>query len=143
MEEFPFTWVSIENNWHSIFARFYKFYLIIGDKLFHFIILYWSPNLSHDEFNSFIKNLELNLYKATNYNPFLFVALDEFIYPHYTIYLNIKLVKEFGLNDYLYLSGRYRKLSKFCWKLPLLLFKLKFKVSLVVYYHNIILKHQG
>ena len=40
--------------------------------------LYRSPNKSHHEFNSFIKNLELNLDKATTFNSFLVVALGDF-----------------------------------------------------------------
>ena len=48
-----------------------NFHLIIGDKLCHFITLYRSPNQSHDEFNSFIKNLEFNLDKTTTCRPFL------------------------------------------------------------------------
>ena len=55
-----------------------NFHLIIGDKLCHFITLYRSPNHSLDEFNSFINNLELNLGKATTYNPFLVVVLGNF-----------------------------------------------------------------
>ena len=55
-----------------------NFHLIIGDKLCHFITFYRSPNQSHDEFNSFIKSLELNLDKATSYNPFLVVVLGYF-----------------------------------------------------------------
>ena len=55
-----------------------NFDLIIGDKLCHFITLYRSPKQSHDEFNSFIKNLELNLDKATTYNPFLDFVLGDF-----------------------------------------------------------------
>ena len=47
-----------------------NFLLIIGDKLCHFVTLYRSPNQSHDEFNSFIKNLELKLDNATTFNPF-------------------------------------------------------------------------
>ena len=47
-----------------------NFLLIIGGKLCLFISLYRSPNQSHDEFNSFKKNLDLNLDKATTYNPF-------------------------------------------------------------------------
>ena len=39
---------------------------IICEKVCHFIEFYWSPKQSHDEFNSFIKNLELNLDEATN-----------------------------------------------------------------------------
>ena len=33
---------------------------------------------SHDEFSLFMKNLELKLDKATNYNSFLVVALGDF-----------------------------------------------------------------
>ena len=51
---------------------------LIDDKLCRFIMLYQFPNQSHDEFNSFIKNLELNLDKATTYNPFLVVVLGGF-----------------------------------------------------------------
>ena len=56
----------------------YKFPFDYGDKLCHLIMLYRSPNQSHDEFNLFIKNPELNLDKATTYNPFLVVALGNF-----------------------------------------------------------------
>ena len=45
-----------------------NFHLIIGDKLCHFITIYQSPKQSHDEFNSFIKNLKLDLDKATTCN---------------------------------------------------------------------------
>ena len=55
-----------------------NFHLIIGDKLCHFITVYRSFNQSHDEFNLFIKNLELNLDKATTYNAFLVVVLGDF-----------------------------------------------------------------
>ena len=55
-----------------------NFHLIIGDKLCHFITLYRSPSQSHDEFNSFIKNLQLNLDKATTFNPYLVVVLGDF-----------------------------------------------------------------
>ena len=60
------------------FQECINFDLIIGDKLCHFITLYRSPKQSHDEFNSFIKNLELNLDKATTYNPFLDFVLGDF-----------------------------------------------------------------
>ena len=33
----------------------------IGEKLFNFIILYRSPSQSQDDFEAFMKNLELNL----------------------------------------------------------------------------------
>ena len=55
-----------------------SFHLIIGDELWHFITLYRCPNQSHDEFSLFIKNLELNLDKATTYNSFLVVLLGDF-----------------------------------------------------------------
>ena len=55
-----------------------NFHLIIGDKRCYFIALYQSPNRCHDKFNSIIKSLELNLDKATNFNPFLIVVLDYF-----------------------------------------------------------------
>ena len=37
------------------------FNLVIGDKICHFITFHRSFNQYHDELNSFIKNLELNL----------------------------------------------------------------------------------
>ena len=52
-----------------------NFYMNIDDKLCPFIVLYRSPNQSHDEFNSFTKHLELNLDNATTYNPFLVIVL--------------------------------------------------------------------
>ena len=55
-----------------------NFHLIVGDKLCHSITLYRSPDQSHDEFNSFIKNLELNLDKVTTDKPFLVVVLSGF-----------------------------------------------------------------
>ena len=55
-----------------------NFHLIIDDKLCHFITLYRSPNQCHDEFNSFVKNLKLNLGKATTFNSFLVVVLSDF-----------------------------------------------------------------
>ena len=55
--------------------EYINFHLIIGHKLCHVITLYRSTNQAHDEFNSFIKNLELILDKATTYNPFLVVVL--------------------------------------------------------------------
>ena len=58
--------------------KYINFHLISGDKLCHFIAFYRSPNQSHYEFNLFIKNLELNLNKATTYNSFLVVVLGDF-----------------------------------------------------------------
>ena len=55
-----------------------NFHLIITDKLCHFIMLYGSPNQSHNELNSFIKNLEWNLDKASTYNLFLVTVLGDF-----------------------------------------------------------------
>ena len=47
--------------------------------MYQFIAFYRSPNQSHDEFNSLINNVGLNLDKVTtNFNPFLVFVLDDF-----------------------------------------------------------------
>ena len=67
---------SVKSNWHSIFARMYKF---SSDYWWQAVSLYYrSSNQSHGEFNSFIKNLKLNLDKATTCNPFLIAVLGDF-----------------------------------------------------------------
>ena len=68
-----------------------NFHLIIGHKMCPFITLYRSPNQSHNEFNLLIKNIELNLDKATTYNPFLIIVLGDFIKSHATGALMTKL----------------------------------------------------
>ena len=44
--------------------------LIIGDNLCSFIILYRSPSQTRDDFETFMKNFELNLDKINKKNPF-------------------------------------------------------------------------
>ena len=48
----------------------------IGEKLCNFIALYRSP--SQDEFETFAKNLELNLNTNSSNNPFLTVVPSDF-----------------------------------------------------------------
>ena len=43
-----------------------NFHLVIGGKVRHFVTLYRFPNKSLNEFNPFIKNLELNLDEMEN-----------------------------------------------------------------------------
>ena len=52
--------------------------LIIGDSLCCFIILYRSPSQTHDNFEKFMKNFELNLDEINKKNPFLTVTLGDF-----------------------------------------------------------------
>ena len=55
-----------------------RFELMIGDKLCNFIALYRSSSHLQDLFESFKKNLELNLESAVQNNPFLVVLLSDF-----------------------------------------------------------------
>ena len=50
----------------------------IRDKTCNFISLYRSPSQTKDEFENFIKNLELNLVHIANKSPFLIVVLEDF-----------------------------------------------------------------
>ena len=50
----------------------------IGEKLCNFIALYRSPSQSQDNFETFLKNLKLNLDTILANNPFLTVVLDDF-----------------------------------------------------------------
>ena len=50
----------------------------IGEKLCNFVALYRSPSQSQDEFETFAKNLELNLDTISANNPFLTVVLGDF-----------------------------------------------------------------
>ena len=52
--------------------------LIIGDNLCSFIIPYRSPSQTRDDFETFMKNIELNLDEINKKNPFLPVTLDDF-----------------------------------------------------------------
>ena len=56
-----------------------NFQMKIGEKLCNFIALYRSPSQSQDNFETFLKNLELNLDTILANNPFLTVVLDDFI----------------------------------------------------------------
>ena len=48
-----------------------NFQVKIGDKRHNFASLYRSPNQTKDEFENFIKNLEINLEHIANESPFL------------------------------------------------------------------------
>ena len=50
----------------------------IGEKLCNFFVLYRSPSQSQDDFETFLKNLELNLDTILTNNPSLNVVLDSF-----------------------------------------------------------------
>ena len=54
------------------------FELKIGNKFCEIVSLYTSPNQSQDEFETFTNNLELNLDKIFETNPFLVIALGDF-----------------------------------------------------------------
>ena len=68
---------SFHNNIYFLQERI-NFSLIISDKICHFNSYYWSASQSHDKCNSFIKHLESNLDKATNFTSFLVVVLGDF-----------------------------------------------------------------
>ena len=48
-----------------------NFEVKIGDKTRNFVSLYRSPSQTKDEFENFIKNLEINLEHIANKSPFL------------------------------------------------------------------------
>ena len=50
----------------------------IGEKLFNFIILYRSPTQSQDDFETFLKNFELNFDIILAKHPFLTVVFCDF-----------------------------------------------------------------
>ena len=50
----------------------------IGEKLCKFIVLYNSPCQSQDDFETFLKNFELNLDTILANNPFLTLVLEDF-----------------------------------------------------------------
>ena len=50
----------------------------IGGKLCNFIVLHRSSSQSQDNFETFLKNLELNLDTTLTNSPFLTVALADF-----------------------------------------------------------------
>ena len=49
----------------------------IGEKLCNFIVLYRSPRQSQDDFETFLKNFELNLDTILANDPFLTVVLGD------------------------------------------------------------------
>ena len=62
----------------SIFKECINFKVKIGGKTCNFVSLYRSPSQTKDEFENFIKNLELNLEHIANKSPFLIVVLGDF-----------------------------------------------------------------
>ena len=55
-----------------------NFEISFGDKISNFISLHCSPSQSHDTFEDFADNFELNLDKIANKNPYLLNALGDF-----------------------------------------------------------------
>ena len=55
-----------------------NFGISFAGRVCNFISLYWSPNQSHDIFETFVGNLELNLDMIANQNPYLIVILGDF-----------------------------------------------------------------
>ena len=55
-----------------------RFELKIDDKTYNFLSVYRSPRQSQDDFETFTKNLELNLENLVQRNPFLVVAIRDF-----------------------------------------------------------------
>ena len=64
--------------------------LIIGDNLCSFIILYRLPSQTHDDFETFMKNFELNRDEINLKNPFLTAALGDFNAKNQTWFKNDK-----------------------------------------------------
>ena len=59
-----------QKNRHSIPIRTHQLQMKMGEKLCNFIILYRSPSQSQDDFESFLKNFELNLDTISANKPF-------------------------------------------------------------------------
>ena len=55
-----------------------NFEINLGEKICNFIVLYRSPSQSQDDFETFLKNFELNLDTISANNPFLTVVLGDF-----------------------------------------------------------------
>ena len=58
-------------------ARMHQFRIKYWRKICNFISLYRSPGQFHDEFEKFIENLELNLERLCQNNPFLIVLIGD------------------------------------------------------------------
>ena len=56
----------------------FNFEMKIGEELCTFIVLYRSPSQSQDEFETFLKNFELNIDTILPNNPFLTIVLGDF-----------------------------------------------------------------
>ena len=69
----PFRIVNVQYLQESICFEFN-----IGDKTCNFLSHYRSPIQSQDGFETFTKNLELNLETLLQSNPFLVVAIGDF-----------------------------------------------------------------
>ena len=52
--------------------------ITIDRKLYNLIYLYSSPSQNKEEFETFVKTLELNLEFILNKNPYLTVVTDDF-----------------------------------------------------------------
>ena len=55
-----------------------NFEISFAGKVCNFISIYWSPSQSHDIFETFAGNLELNLDMTANKRPYLIVILGDF-----------------------------------------------------------------
>ena len=71
-------WLLLKVIGLSHLQEFINFDIKIGDKTCKFVCLYRSPSHTKDEFDNFIKNLELNLEHIANKSPFLILALGDF-----------------------------------------------------------------
>ena len=83
----------------------------IGEKLWNFVALYRLPSRSKDEFETFAKNLELNLDTNSPKNPLLTAVLGDFNAKSNLCYKNIKtayegskidgIASQFGLHQHM------------------------------------------
>ena len=67
--------ITSESHGLIIFSRILQ--VKLGDKTYKFGRRYKSPSQTKDEFENFIKNLELNLEHIVNKCPFLIVVLGD------------------------------------------------------------------
>ena len=62
----------------SMLQGFINLEITIDGKLCNLICLYRSPSQNMEEFETFLKNLELNLEFIFNKNPYLTVVIGDF-----------------------------------------------------------------
>ena len=55
-----------------------SFEIKVGEKCWKFVCFYRSPSQTHDEFETFLKQFELNLNKIHENNPFMTYVLGDF-----------------------------------------------------------------